>query len=46
MNVSMSLGENLGLTHGTAIEPTRRGNYCTHYVTVWRLHVIVSTRVK
>lgn len=44
MDISISFGQNLGLSHNVEHEATRGGSFKTHYLTLWRLHVIVSRR--
>lgn len=45
MNLSLSFGPNLGLTHSVETEHCRDGVYRTHYVTIGSLHLVASKRI-
>lgn len=38
----VTFGTDLGLSFSTGTTPTKRGTCRTFYVTLWRLHAIVS----
>lgn len=46
MDYHFSFGPNLGLTHNIEDEASRHGAYRTHYVTIGRLHLIISRRIR
>jgi hypothetical protein len=46
LSFDLQFGPDLGFTINTEDENTRRGAYRTHYVTIGRLHLIVSRRLR
>lgn len=44
LNARITFGPNLGLTHTVELEDSRHGRYVAHFVTLWRVHVILSLR--
>jgi hypothetical protein len=42
MSYHATIGKNLGITYSATIDATRRGDVRTHWLTLWRLHVIVT----